>query len=104
MGCADVRDIVDHPCLDEGTEECADEGGRDLDTEHGTGRDLHVVAKLEIAGETDGLNASDESDSLEDHVCDGSTREDVSDDKLVHNLRRDLLIGDGLEHCQGKSE
>jgi hypothetical protein len=85
--------------LYKGDDETANEGGNYLSYEHNARGNLHVVTKLEVGGETDRLVSSDEGRGLEDHIRNGSSGEHVTTNQLVHNLWRNLLVGDGLEHA-----
>jgi len=102
LGRADIRDIHEHPVLNEGAKDGGDDSSDDLDREHGARGNLHVVAKLEVTSKTNGLGGRDESDGLEEHVGDGSSREHVSSDEFMEDLGWDLLVRDGLQHGKGE--
>ena len=52
---AEALDVGEHPVEHADLGDGGDEGGDNLDGEHDPGRDLHVVAQLEIRGELDAL-------------------------------------------------
>lgn len=56
--------------------------GDDLGPEHRPGRDLHVVAELEIGRERQTLGHGDETPRLEHHHGDGAAGKGVADDEL----------------------
>lgn len=62
-----------------------------LDNKHGFGRDLHVVAKLEISQETNGLHHAGISISLESHICNWLARVHVTNDQLSNHIQPRLL-------------
>lgn len=95
---ADIFDVVQHPVLDENDDEAADDGRNELDGEHHARWYFHVMAEFQVSSECDSLGRSDVTDYFEDHVGDGASGQDVAADELVHDLRWDLLVGDGLQH------
>lgn len=103
-GRADVRDVCKRPVLYKGNDETANEGSNSLTHENGAWGDFHIMAKLQIAGETDGLSRSREGNALEDHVRDGPSWKHIPGKHFVHDLERDLLVGYGLNHANGERE
>lgn len=98
---ADVRDIGEQPILDTDNGEATHKHGDNLDDEHHAWGNLHVVAELKVAGKLHGLCRANQGDGLENHVGDGTTREDVTRQQLLHDLERHLLVGNRLDHGEG---
>src|SRR5262249_47396615 len=69
-----------------------------LGSKHHPRRDLHVMSQLEIAREQNRLSGPNVRDRFEDHVCDRPTGEHEPRDHLVHDVERELLVRDGLDH------
>ena len=92
---AHAVDVAEHPSLDTELGGKSDTGSDDLSPEHGTGRDLHVVAKLEVGGEGKALGHGDVAPGLEHHHGDGSARKGVTDDEFGDDVETDLLAGEG---------
>ena len=101
VGCTDILDVREHPCLD--TElSSAGEGGRDdLSPEHRAGSDLHVVANLEVSDEAKGLCHGNITPCLEHHHGHRATGESVADDQLRDDVKTDLLVGNSLDDANG---
>ncbi len=100
-GVAHVLDVGEHPRLDAELRGAGDDGGDDLAPEHRLGRDLHVVAELEIGGEGERLRHGDVTPGLEQHHGDGASGEAVTDDQLGDDVQANLLIRDSLDHADG---
>ena len=96
--CADVDNVCKHPVLYRGHDDAADYSSDNLDSKHGAGWDLHVMAKLQITRKTNRLVCANISDRLEDDIGNRATRKDVARDKFGHDLEGDLLVGDCLKH------
>ena len=86
VGLADVDDIGKHPVLHRRHHDAADEGSNDLGEVHETGRDLHVVAEFQIAGEVNCLTSAGEGGCLENHDRYGPPRQEVATEKFVHDV------------------
>ena len=99
--CTDVDYVCKHPVLYCGYDDAADYSSDDLDCEHGTRWDLHVMTKLQIARKTNSLVSTDISDCLEDDVGNRAARKYIASDEFGHDLERYFLVGDGLQHGKG---
>ena len=103
-GSAHVGNVVEHPFLNVQHPTAGDDGGKNLNSEHHAWGNLHVVTELEVTSEEDGLVGGDEPNCFKDHVGNRSSGDHVTSDELGQDLRRDGLIGDGLQHSEGKGE
>lgn len=97
------RDIAEHPRLHAKLGRPSDDGSNDLRREHRAGWELHVMTKLEVRCEGEGLKHGDVTPGLEQHHCDGTAGEGIADDELGNNVQTDLLIGDSLNHTNGNN-
>ena len=101
MRHADVVNVAEHPRLDAELDSAGDSGGDDLAPEHGSRRDLHVVAELEVGRERQRLRHRDVAPRLEHHHCDRSSGKRITDDQLCDHVQADLLVGDRLDYTDG---
>jgi len=98
---AEVLDIGEHPGLDTQLDGTSNYCRDDLAPEHGSGRDLHVMAQFEVRGELQGLGHGDVTPGLEHHHRDRMSREGIANNELSNHVKPDLLVGDGLNHPDG---
>ena len=77
---------------------------RELRQEHGPGRDLHVVAQLEVGQQRQRLAHADEAVRLEHHVGQRLPRVQVADDELRHDVEPRLHVGGGGDDADGERE
>lgn len=101
---ADVRDVAEHPRLDEHDHEDRNDRRNDLGKEHHARRDLHVMAQLQVVEERQRLVHGDERVRLEDHNRGGTTLEHVPSDELPEELHRELLVRDRADHANRDDE
>jgi len=94
-------DVGEHPSLNTELNGTSNDSRYDLTPEHGTRRNLHVVAKFEVTGESKRLSHGNVTPGLEHHHCDGMSGESITDDQFGDDVQADLLIGDGLDHANG---
>lgn len=87
------RGKVDHP---------GNDARDDLDPEHDPGRDLHVVAQLEVLGELESLHVGDVAVGLEGDVSDRVARHQVPDHVLGDDIEPWLLVRDRLDNPDGQ--
>ena len=62
------------------------------------------MTKFQVTSKVDALVRGHESDGLEEHVGNWSSREHVACNQLVHDLGWYLLVGNGLEHGERDRE
>jgi hypothetical protein len=92
--CADVGNIVEHPIQNKYLRNRGNDCGDHLNREEDPRWDLHVMAKFKVGREFDALCRGDVSVGNEDHVCDRSTWEDGTADKLADKVDAAVLIRD----------
>ena len=114
-------DVGEHPCLNTKLNGTGNDGSHDLAEEHGARRNLHVVAKLHVGGESQRLSHGDITEGLEQHLrrgrisieClevhagpltyhgQGLAGQPVTNDQFGNDVQTDLLVSDGLNHADG---
>lgn len=104
VGGADALDVGEHPVQHADLRDGRDEGGDDLDEEHESGRDFHVVPKLEVGGKLDALRGGNIAVGDKDHVCNGAAREYDAADELADEVDAAVLVGDGHDDAVGDEE
>lgn len=94
----------ERPALYADDNEARDRSCDHLSDEHDSGRDLHIVAKFQVAGEVDGLFGHDGAVNLEDHNSNGPSGNDVAGNELGEDAERHLLVGDCKEGTHRENE
>jgi hypothetical protein len=56
------------------------------------------MAEFKITRECDSLTRANQSDGLEDHICNGFARYHITSDHLMDDVQRNRLICDSLDH------
>ena len=98
---AHIGDMREHPRLYAELDGARDDRGKDLRPEHRPRGNLHVVAKLEIGRELQGLGHGDVPPRFEHHHGERPARQRVPDDKFSDHVQANLLVGDSLDHPDG---
>ena len=78
--------------MNEDNDEAGEGGSGDLREEHDSGRDLHIMAKFQVAREVEGLFRHDHAINLEDHHGNGFSGNDVAGDELGEDVESHLLV------------
>jgi len=92
------------PALNANNNEAGDDGGDGLSHEHDSGRDLHIVAKFQVAREVEGLSRDDGAINLEDHNGNGPSGNDVTGNELGEDVESQLLVGNREEGAEGEDK
>ena len=101
---ADVGDVAESPVEDRDLDDGGPEHGDALSHEHGAGRDLHVMAHLEILEKVQSLGHGNVAVALEHHSGERAAGLHVAEDEFSDDVGADLPIGDGLDHANGDQE
>lgn len=99
LWCADSRNVVEHPIENADLRKTGDDGNRELELEQDAWWNLHVVAEFEVRGELESLRGGNVSESRENHVCDGASREHDATDELADEIDTALLVGDSHHYA-----
>jgi len=81
---AHAFDVGEHPGLNAELSCPRYNDCEDLAPEHNTGRQLHIMAELEVRSKLQGLIHGDIAPGLEHHHGDGFARESVADDEFAN--------------------
>ena len=92
------------PALNHDDDETGDRAGGDLRDKHDSGRDLHVMAKLQVTGEVEGLLRHDGAVNLEDHHGNGLSWDHVARDEFGKDVKGQLLVGNREQDSEGEDE
>ena len=92
---AETSDICKHPVEHADLGEGRYERGNNLNGEHDTRRDLHIVAQLQIRSKLNALRGRDVSIGDEYHIGDWTAWEDCATDELAYEINGGVLIRDG---------
>ena len=100
IGVANALNIREHPCLHPELYGATNDGGDNLTEEHWAMWNLHVVSKLEQAGEHNRLIYGIITPGLEQHHRNQAARKGVSDDQLSDDVPCNCLARSGPDHTQ----
>ncbi len=104
LRCADAGYVAEHPVEDADLGQRRDDGGYHLHGEEDAGRNLHVVAQLEIGREFDALRGGDISICHKYHVGNRSAGKDGASDELADEIDAAMLIRHGHDDTNGDEE
>lgn len=91
-GGAESLDVDEHPVQDADLSNGGDQCRHDLDSEHDPGRDLHVVAELEVGGKLDPLGGGDVSVRDKYHVGYWAAWEHCAANELADEVDAAMLV------------
>ena len=84
-GCTDVINVVKHPFLNESNPDASNNSRNNLNHEHDAGRNLYIMAKLQVSSKVTDLVTCDVSKCLEDGVGKGPSWKHVSSNKFIYH-------------------
>ncbi|KFX87945.1 hypothetical protein V490_07934, partial [Pseudogymnoascus sp. VKM F-3557] len=103
-GLADAVNGPEGPFHDGDVDNASPNGGDELGGQHGAGRDLHVMAELQVLGEEETLIHRGIAVGLEQHHRDGAAGEHKADNELGDDVETDLEVGHSLQDADGNHE
>lgn len=99
---ADVGNVGEGPVHDDDLNNSRPDRGDELGGEHDARRHLHVVTKLQILSEIQGLRHANVAIVLKHHHGHGATGDHVTNDKLGEHVQAKLDVRDGLDDTDRK--